>query len=302
MNVRDVLAIHTTGLGKRYGSNWALQDFSASVPRGHVTALVGPNGAGKTTLLKLLVGLCAPSAGEAEVLGRVPQQSEEFLASIGYLAQDVPLYKQLSADDHLEVGARLNRDWDATAARARLAALRIPTNRPVATLSGGQRAQVGLSLVLAKRPQLLLLDEPMAALDPLARREFLASLTAAVADEGLSVVVSSHLLHDLERVCDHLILLAASRTQLCGDIDEVLAEHRTLVGPRRAVNEIEPRLTVVKATQTPRQTRLLVRVDGPVLDPSWEVTEVGLEDIVLAYMEQDEELANGQLVEIGHAQ
>jgi ABC-2 type transport system ATP-binding protein len=299
--MRDVPAIHTTGLGKRYGSNWALQDFSVSVPRGHVTALVGPNGAGKTTLLKLFVGLCAPSAGEAEVLGRVPQQSEEFLASIGYLAQDVPLYKQLSADDHLEIGARLNRDWDAAAARARLAALRIPTNRPVATLSGGQRAQVGLSLVLAKRPQLLLLDEPMAALDPLARREFLASLTAAGADEGLSVVVSSHLLHDLERICDHLILLAASRTQLCDDIDKVLTEHRTLVGPRRGVNEIEPGLTVIKATQTNRQTRLLVRVDGPVLDPSWEVTEVGLEDIVLAYMEQDEALAGGQLVELGRA-
>jgi ABC-2 type transport system ATP-binding protein len=264
--------------------------------------LVGPNGAGKTTLLKLLVGLCAPSAGEAEVLGRVPEQSEEFLASIGYLAQDVPLYKRLSADDHLDIGARLNCDWDAAAARVRLAALRVPTDRPVATLSGGQRAQVGLSLVLAKRPQLLLLDEPMAALDPLSRREFLASLTAAVADEGLSVVVSSHLLHDLERVCDHLILLAASRTQLCGDIDKVLAEHRTLVGPRRGVNEIEPGLTVIKATQTPRQTRLLVRVDGPVLDPSWEVTEVGLEDIVLAYMEQDEALADGQLVELGLAQ
>jgi ABC-2 type transport system ATP-binding protein len=300
--MHDAPAIQTTGLGKRYGSNWALQDFSVSVPRGHVTALVGPNGAGKTTLLKLLVGLCAPSAGEAEVLGRVPEQSGEFLASVGYLAQDVPLYKRLSADDHLEIGAHLNRDWDTAVARARLAALRIPTNRPVATLSGGQRAQVGLSLVLAKRPQLLLLDEPMAALDLLARREFLASLTAAVADEGLSVVVSSHLLHDLERVCDHLILLAASRTQLCGDIDEVLAEHRTLVGARQAVNEIEPGLTVIKATQTSRQKRLLVRVNGPVLDPSWEVAEVGLEDIVLAYMEQDEALADGQLVELGHAQ
>ncbi len=298
----DAPAIHTTGLGKRFGANWALQDSSVSVPRGHVTALVGPNGAGKTTLLKLLVGLCAPSAGEAEVLGRVPEQSEDFLASIGYLAQDVPLYKRLSADDQLEIGAHLNRDWDAAAARARLAALRIPTKRPVATLSGGQRAQVGLSLVLAKRPQLLLLDEPMAALDPLARREFLASLTTAVADEDLSVVVSSHLLHDLERVCDHLILLAALRTQLCGDIDEVLAEHRMLVGPRRSVNEIEPGLSVVRATQTNRQTRLVVRVNGPVLDPSWEVTEVGLEDIVLAYMEHDEALADGQLVELGHAQ
>ena len=205
-------AIRTSGLGKRFGSNWALQDCSISVPPGQVTALVGPNGAGKTTLLKLLVGLCTPSSGEAEVLGRVPEQSEEFLASIGYLAQDVPLYKRLSADNHLKIGMHLNLDWDSDGARERLAALRIPMNRPVATLSGGQRAQVGLSLVLAKRPRLLLLDEPMAALDPLARREFLESLTAAVADGDLSVVVSSHLLHDLERVSDHLILLSACAT------------------------------------------------------------------------------------------
>lgn len=275
-----VPAIHTTSLGKCYGSTWALKDCSVTVPQGRVTALVGPNGAGKTTLLKLLVGLSAPSAGSLEVLGRAPEQREEFLASIGYLAQDVPLYKRLSAEDHLRFGAHLNLAWDADAARERLKTLRIPMNRPVATLSGGQRAQVGLSLVLAKRPQLLLLDEPMAALDPLARREFLESLTAAVADDGLSVVISSHLLHDLERVCDHLILLSASRTQLCDGIDDVLVEHRTLVGPRRALNEVEPGVTIVKATQTTKQTRLLVRLDSPVLDPTWEVDEVGLEDIV----------------------
>ncbi len=181
MSTQNAPAIQTTGLGKRYGSRWALQDCSVSVPRGHVSALVGPNGAGKTTLLKILAGLSAPSTGEAAVLGRVPRQTGEFLDSIGYLAQDVPLYKRLSADDHLGLGAHLNRRWDAAGARARLAALRIPADRPVATLSGGQRAQVGLSLALAKRPQLLLLDEPVAALDPLARREFLASLTEAVA-------------------------------------------------------------------------------------------------------------------------
>lgn len=185
------------------------------------------------------------------MLGRVPGQSGEFLDSIGYLAQEVPLYKRLSADDHLEFGAHLNRRWDPDAARARLAALRIPADRPVATLSGGQRAQVGLSLALAKRPQVLLLDEPVAALDPLARREFLASLAEAAADGDLSVVVSSHLLHDLERVCDHLILLAASRTQVCGGIDEVLATHRVLIGPRRAIAYAGPGLTVIKATQTP---------------------------------------------------
>ncbi len=302
MNGQDAPAIRTAGLSKRYGSLWALQDCSVSVPRGRVSALVGPNGAGKTTLLKILAGLSAPSAGEAAVLGRAPGQNTEFLDSVGYLAQDVPLYKRLSAGDHLEIGARLNRHWDAGAARARLAALKIPLGRPVATLSGGQRVQVGLSLALAKRPQLLLLDEPVAALDPLARREFLTSLTAAVADGDLSVILSSHLLHDLERVCDHLILLAASRTQLVGDIGDVLAAHRMLVGPRRRIAEVEPGLTVIKSTQTARQTRLLVRLSGPVLDPSWEVTELGLEDIVVAYMGLEASPADGQLTEIGAAQ
>lgn len=301
MSAQNALAIQTTGLGKRYGSVRALQDCSVTVPRGSVSALVGPNGAGKTTLLKILAGLSAPGTGQALVLGRVPGQSGEFLDSIGYLAQDVPLYKRLSADEHLRLGAHLNRHWDASAARARLAALRIPADRPVATLSGGQRAQVGLGLVLAKRPRVLLLDEPVAALDPLARREFLASLTEAAADGDLSVIVSSHLLHDLERVCDHLILLAESRAQLCGSIDDVLAAHRVLVGPRRDVPETGRGLTVIKSTQTTRQTRLLARLDGPVADPSWAVTEVGLEDIVLAYMGQGSTLAAAPLTAIGPA-
>ena len=300
MSTRETPAVQTTALGKRYGSAWALQDCSVSVPRGHVSALVGPNGAGKTTLLKILAGLSTPSAGQASVLGRTPGQAKDFLDSIGYLAQDVPLYKRLSAQDHLRLGAHLNSRWDASAAQARLAGLGIPADRPVATLSGGQRAQVGLSMALAKRPQLLLLDEPVAALDPLARREFLASLTEAAADGDLSVIVSSHLLHDLERVCDHLILLAASRTQLCGRIDDVLASHRVLVGPRRAVSDAGPGFTVIKATQTSRQTRLVVRLDGQVLDPSWAVTEVGLEDIVLAYMgEGRSATAAGPLTAIG---
>lgn len=295
-------AIHTVGLGKRFGSVWALQDCSVSVPTGRVTALVGPNGAGKTTLLKLLAGLSAPSSGELLPLGRAPEQSGEFLDSIGYLAQEVPLYKRLSARDHLDLGARLNRHWNAEGARARLADLRVPLDRPVATLSGGQRAQVGLGLALAKHPRLLLLDEPVAALDPLARREFLGSLTSAVAEGNLSVVLSSHLLHDLERVCDHLVLLSASRTQLCSDIDDVLAGHRALIGARRPIADLERRLTVIKATQTQRQTRLLVRLDAPVLDPTWEVNEVGLEDIVLAYMGQDDALTTGPLSEIGALQ
>jgi ABC-2 type transport system ATP-binding protein len=281
------LSVETSGLGKQYGHMWALQDCSLEVPPGRVTALLGPNGAGKTTLLRLLVGLASPTAGSARVLGRAPDGSEEFLADIGYLAQDVPLYRRLSADDHIGLGAHLNMRWDGEGAFARLTRLRVPTDRPVATLSGGQRAQVALGLALAKQPRLLLLDEPVAALDPLARREFLSTLSEAVTDGDVSVILSSHLVHDLERVCDHVILLSASRVQLCADIDDVLASHRMLLGPRRPVEAVEPGLTVISATQTQRQTRLLVRTDGPVLDPSWEQAEVGLEDVILAYMGND---------------
>jgi ABC-2 type transport system ATP-binding protein len=277
-------SVETSGLGKQYGPLWALQDCSLQVPPGRVTALLGPNGAGKTTLLRLLVGLASPTAGTARVLGRAPDGSEEFLADIGYLAQDVPLYRRLSADDHIRLGAHLNKRWDGAGALDRLSRLRVPTDRPVATLSGGQRAQVALGLALAKQPGLLLLDEPVAALDPLARREFLSALSEAVTDGDVSVILSSHLVHDLERVCDHVILLSASHVQLCADIDDVLASHRMLLGPRRPLDAVEPGLTVISATQTQRQTRLLVRTDGPVLDPLWEQAEVGLEDVILAYM------------------
>jgi ABC-2 type transport system ATP-binding protein len=277
-------SVETSGLGKQYGPLWALQDCSLQVPPGRVTALLGPNGAGKTTLLRLLVGLASPTAGTARVLGRAPDGSEEFLADIGYLAQDVPLYRRLSADDHIRLGAHLNKRWDGAGALDRLSRLRVPTDRPVATLSGGQRAQVALGLALAKQPGLLLLDEPVAALDPLARREFLSALSEAVTDGDVSVILSSHLVHDLERVCDHVILLSASHVQLCADIDDVLASHRMLLGPRRPLDAVEPGLTVISATQTQRQTRLLVRTDGPVLDPLWEQDEVGLEDVILAYM------------------
>ncbi|MGH9295905.1 MAG: ABC transporter ATP-binding protein, partial [Acidimicrobiales bacterium] len=292
---REAPAIETVGLAKAYGSTWGLQDCSIDVPEGRISALVGPNGAGKTTLLRLLMGLRRPTSGEARVLGRAPAQDEDFLASVGFLAQEIPLYRQLCAAEHLRIGAHLNRRWDVAAAEQRLAALRVPLDRPVHTLSGGQRAQVALSLALAKRPRVLLLDEPLAALDPLARREFLTSLADVTIEGDVTVVLSSHLVHDLERVCNHLILLTASRVRLCGDIDDVLGGHRELVGPRRSSAELERLFTVVRATQTERQSRVLARLDGPVLDPAWEVSEVGLEDIILAYMSEDEALAAGAL-------
>jgi len=282
----DPAVIQTRGLSKRYRKVTALSDATITVPEGRVSALIGPNGAGKTTLLRLLVGLARPTSGDVAVLGSRPSQSPAFLADIGFLAQEIPLYRRFTAKDHIGIGAHLNSRWDGGSVVRRLESLGIPLGQKVGTLSGGQRAQLALSLTLAKRPRLLLLDEPVAALDPLARRQFLAHLAEAVADDGLTVVLSSHLIADMERVCDHLILLAASQVQLCGDIDTLLAEHEILVGPRKDTAAIERDHTVVQAVHTVRQTTLLIRRGGPVTDPAFEAADVGLEELVLAYMGQ----------------
>jgi ABC-2 type transport system ATP-binding protein len=274
----------TAGLTKRYGKVTALAGCSVTVPEGRICALIGPNGAGKTTLLRLLAGLSRPTAGQATVNGTPPRQSADFLAEVGFLAQEIPLYRRLSAEDHIRAGAHLNRRWDAGSVRERLAALDIPLDRATGKLSGGQRAQVALALILAKQPRLLLLDEPVAALDPLARRNFLGLLADAVAAGGLTVLLSSHLVADLERVCDHLIMLAASQVQLCGDIDDLLAEHQLLTGPRKDTTAIERDHRVVQATRTPRQTTMLVRLRGPLADPAFEASDVSLEELVLAYL------------------
>jgi ABC-2 type transport system ATP-binding protein len=294
--------IETRGLAKRYRKVTALTDCTITVPEGRISALIGPNGAGKTTLLRVLSGLATPSGGDVAVLGGTPRQDPAFLAEVGFLAQEIPLYRRLSAEDHIAVGAHLNPRWDGASVRERLKGLNIPLDQAVGTLSGGQRAQVALSLTLAKRPRLLLLDEPVAALDPLARRQFLATLADAVAAGGLTVVLSSHLVADLERVCDHLILLAASRVQLCGDIDTLLAEHQVLVGPRKDTTAIERTHTLVQATHTARQSTLLIRVGGPVVDPAWESADVGLEELILGYMGQDAPPALARLTTVGEGQ
>ena len=277
-------AIETRGLTKRYRRVTALSGCSIAVPEGRISALLGPNGAGKTTLLRLLSGLATPTGGDAAILGAVPRQDPAFLAEIGFLAQDIPLYRRLTAEDHIGLGAHMNPRWDGESVRDRLRGLNIPLDATVGTLSGGQRAQVALSLTLAKRPRVLLLDEPLAALDPLARRHFLGTLADAVAAGGLTVVLSSHLVADVERVCDHLILLSGSRVQLCGEIEDLLTEHRVLVGPRKDTTAIERDHQVVQAVRSARQTTMVVRLNGPVADPDWEASEVSLEDLVLAYM------------------
>jgi ABC-2 type transport system ATP-binding protein len=265
---------------------WALADCTLSIPGGHVVGLVGPNGAGKSTLLNLAVGLLAPTAGTIEVLGSPPAADLAELARVGYLAQDEPVYAGLSVADHLRLGARLNPGWDAELARDRVERLDLDPHQKAGTLSGGQRAQLALTLAVAKRPELLILDEPVASLDPLARREFLADLMEATAEQELSVVLSSHLVADLERVCDYLIVLVGSRVRVAGPVDELLAAHYLLAGPRRDPATLPDELTVISASHTDVQTTLLVRASGPVLDPAWTISEVGLEDLVLAYMSQ----------------
>jgi ABC-2 type transport system ATP-binding protein len=294
-------AIETHELSKRYRRVSALTDCTVTVPEGRVCGLVGPNGAGKTTLLRILAGLARQTAGTVSVLGAAPRQDPAFLAEIGFLAQEIPLYRRFTAEDHIRIGAHMNPRWDAALVRTRLAELRIPLDQRVGTLSGGQRAQVALTLTLAKQPRLLLLDEPVAALDPLARRNFLATLTAAVADAAgdLTVVLSSHLVIDLERVCDHLILLAGSQVQLCGDIETLLTEHKVLVGPRKDTGPIERTHQVVHTVTTARQSTLLVRLNGPVIDPDYQAEDVTLEEMVLGYMGADEAPAGKQLTTVG---
>jgi ABC-2 type transport system ATP-binding protein len=277
-------AIEATGLGKRYRRTWALRDCNLTVPRGRIAALVGPNGAGKTTLLHLAVGLLAPTAGSIRVLGQVPGDPG-LLAKVGFVAQDTPLYRDFTVDEHLTMGGKLNPRFAQPLARGRLERVGIPFDRRVASLSGGQRAQVALALALAKEPELLLLDEPLAALDPLARREFLQALMGAVAEQGTTVVLSSHLLADLERVCDYLIVLSAAHVQVLGPTEALLDQHKLLIGPYR---ERQPPIAgvaqVVRASHTDRQASLLVRTSGPIPDPAWTANEVTLEDVVLAYL------------------
>ncbi|MEV4299829.1 ABC transporter ATP-binding protein [Microbispora rosea] len=278
--------LQTRDLGKKYGKRWALRDFTVDIPAGHVVGLVGPNGAGKTTLLKLAAGQLTPTSGTIAVLGGRPEGEPAQLARIGFVAQDTPVYAGLSVADHLRLGARLNPGWDAALARDRLERLGLDPRHRAGKLSGGQRAQLALTLGLAKRPELLILDEPVAALDPLARREFLQGLMEAVAEHELSVVLSSHLVSDLERTCDYLIVLVGSRVRAAGEVEELLATHHRLTGPRRDPDRLPDGWHVVSARHTDRQSTLIIRTDAPIHDPAWSVSQVTLEDLVLAYMDE----------------
>src|SRR5438552_1603453 len=280
--------IEASGLGKRYGGTWALRECSLAVPAGHVAALAGPNGAGKTTLLNLAVGLAVPTGGVVTVLGGRPAGSPAALDGIAFVAQDAPLYRNLSAADMLHLTRNLNRRFDRCYARTRLGELGIPLQRKVGNLSGGQQAQLALTLALARHPRLLVLDEPMAMLDPLARHDFMATVMAAVADDGVSVVLSSHVLAELERVADHLVLVSHGQVRVAGEVDELLAGHRILTGPATEADRYAGRLAVVHERRGQAQVHLLVRTNttSDPVPPGWQAYPVGLEELTLAYLRE----------------
>jgi ABC-2 type transport system ATP-binding protein len=279
------IPLASTHLGKRYGKTWALRDCTLAIPHGSVTALIGPNGAGKSTFLRLAVGLARPTTGSVSVLGHDPRTDlAAILPGIGFVAQDQPLYKRLSVNEMCDVGARLNHGWDRPFATSRLDHLGIDRRKKTGDLSGGQQSQVALVLALAKHPQLILLDEPTASLDPLARREFLQVLMDSVVADGTTVVLSSHSVPDLERVCDHLVILSRGTVRVADDLETFLSSHRLLVGPRATEGDLARIGQIIQASHTDRQTTLLVRAQAHLYDTRWDVREVGFEELVLGYL------------------
>ena len=283
-------AVETNRLGKRFGRTWALRDCTLAIPDGHVVALVGPNGAGKTTLLNLAVGLSEPTAGLVTVLGGLPAGSLAALDRIAFVAQDMSLYNHLSSGDLLHLSRNLNRRFDQTLAESRLRELGIPLKQRAGQLSGGQQAQLSLTLALARRPRLLVMDEPMAMLDPLARHEFMATVMAAVADDAVSVVLSSHVLAELERVADYLILLSRGSVQVAGEVEDLIAHHRVLTGPAAEAGRLAERLEVVHDRRAGAQAHLLVgcNAQSDPVPSGWEAHSTSLEELALAYLREPE--------------
>jgi ABC-2 type transport system ATP-binding protein len=278
--------IRTTALSKRYRHRPALDDCTVTVPAGRIAGLVGPNGAGKSTLLGLVCGMVAPTSGSIEVLGRRPADSAEQLARVGFVAQDAPVYTRLTVGDHLRLGARLNPRWNAELAHRRIRQRGLDPAQKAGSLSGGQRAQLALTIAAAKRGDLLVLDEPVAALDPLARRGFMRDLLEFVDELNVGVVLSSHLLGDLEQVCDHLIVLAGGRVQIAGDVADLLAAHHRVTGPA-AHHPLPPGAELIHAERTRGETSMIVRSPAPV--PGGE--PVDLEDMTLAYLTRATDVA-----------
>lgn len=274
--------LSTSALGRRARRGWALRDCTLTIPERAIVGLAGPNGAGKSTLLELATGLVKATEGSITVLGRDPRNDPDTLALVGYVPQGSPLYRSFSVDETLAFARATNPRFDDGLARELL--VRMDSSTRVAGLSAGERARLALALALGKRPELLLLDEPFAWLDPLAGREFLQLLMDGVAAIDATVVIASHVVADLERVCDHIVLLSGGRVRLDGNVEELLVAHRLLTGARRPLGGIRGVEEIVRERHSGRQLTLLVRTTGVIADPSWSVDEIGLEELLLAYM------------------
>jgi ABC-2 type transport system ATP-binding protein len=277
--------LEARGLGKRFRREWALHDCSLTVPEGAIVGLAGANDSGKSTLLALATGLLAPTEGSITVLGRDPLRDPGVLAEVGFVAQGAPLYRSFTVAETIELARRTNTRWEDAIAAGLLT--RIDSRTKVGTLSAGDRARLALALALGKRPRLLLLDEPLAGLDPLAGREFLQLLMDGVAEASSTVVIASHVMADIERVCDHIVLLTGGGVRLTGNVEQLLESHRILMGPRRPLGSIRGVREVVRERHSGRQLTLLVLTETPIVDPSWTVERVGLEELLLAYMAPD---------------
>jgi ABC-2 type transport system ATP-binding protein len=257
-----------------------------SVGAGTITGLVGPNGAGKSTLLRLAVGLSRPTYGSVAIFGeQVRPGATAHLERLGYLDQLRPLYSGFRVSETLDLGRRLNRRWNQELAKGWLTELGIDLTARVDHLSLGHQAEVALAVCLGKEPDLLVLDEPVAALDPLARHRLLQALMGAVAENGTTVVITSHILSELESVCDHLIVLAASEVLLADAVERIIEDHWLLFGPPSAPPPSNA--LVVSSSATERQRTLLVR--GVLSDggAGWDVVTPSLEEIVLAYLARE---------------
>lgn len=286
----SVPALRTDRLGRRYGRTWGLRDCTIEVPAGAVAALVGPNGAGKTTLLEMIIGLLEPTEGQVAVFGETSRAgTAQALARVGYVAQDHPLYRDFTVADMFHLGRAMNPRWDQQLAAARVDALGIPLERKVRHLSGGQRAQVSLTMALAKRAPLLVLDEPVSSLDPVARLEFMRDVMASAADADLTFLISSHVVSELERFCDWLIVLARGHVELAGSADELLAAHRLLTVPRATPDAGLPG-TAIHRTDSDRHSTVLVRADPVQLavqgQAGWQADPVSFEELVMGYLQR----------------
>jgi ABC-2 type transport system ATP-binding protein len=288
-------ALRAERLGRRYGRVRGLRDCALEVPSGAVVGLVGPNGAGKTTLLEMIIGLLAPTEGQVSVFGQTSHAHQAAtLARVGYVAQDHPLYRDFSVADMFHLGRAMNPSWDQAMATARMDALGIPLRRKVKSLSGGQRAQVSLTMALAKRAPLLVLDEPVSSLDPVARLDFMREVMACAVGTGLTVIIASHVVSELERFCEWLIVLAGGQVQLAGAADDLLAAHLLLTVPRATLDQELPGLAIHR-TDSDRHSSVMVRTDPARLAaqerPGWQADPVGFEQLLMAYLQRRPEVA-----------